>query len=172
MFILYLSFFSLFPFILFSINFLFSFEKVITLSLSLDFIFFFASLLQVDKLLCFLKLYFELDYIWIGWKNPTSASGLFFFFFFHAFVRLMVIGHALCNEQQQQNLTFLTLFSQSMHIMYCSRTHKFHFSATFSLKIDPTVLFTYLKIILLQYFSVSIFSFQLYPNGPSIDIYK
>ena len=41
-------------------------------------------------------------------------------------------------------------------------THKFHFSATFSLKISPTVLFTHLKIILLQYFSV--FSFQLYPN--------
>ena len=28
------------------------------------------------------------------------------------------------------------------------------------------VLFTHLKIILLQYFSVFSFSFQLYPNGP------
>ena len=36
--------------------------------------------------------------------------------------------------------------------VYCSRTHKFHFSATFSLKMGPTVLFTHLKIILLQYF--------------------
>ena len=50
--------------------------------------------------------------------------------------------------------------------MHYSWTHKFHFSATFSLKSGPTVLFTYLKIILLQYFLV--FSFQLYPNGPLI----
>ena len=48
--------------------------------------------------------------------------------------------------------------------MHYSRTHKFHFLATFLLKMGPTVLFTHLKIILLQYFSV--FSFQLYPNGP------
>ena len=47
-----------------------------------------------------------------------------------------------------------------MHIVYCSRTHKFHFSATFSLKMGPTVLFTHFKIILLQYFSVFSFSFQ------------
>ena len=49
--------------------------------------------------------------------------------------------------------------------MYYSWTHKFHFLATFSLKMDSTVLFTHLKIILLQYFLVFIFSFQLYPNG-------
>ena len=36
--------------------------------------------------------------------------------------------------------------------MYCLRTHKFHFSAIFSLKMNLTVLFTYLKIILLQCF--------------------
>ena len=44
--------------------------------------------------------------------------------------------------------------------MHCSQTHKFHFSTTFSLKMDPTVLFTNLKIILLQCFSVFNFSFQ------------
>ena len=31
-------------------------------------------------------------------------------------------------------------------------THKYHISATFSLKMDPTILFTHLKIILLQCF--------------------
>ena len=36
--------------------------------------------------------------------------------------------------------------------MYCSRTHIFHFSATFLLKTGPTILFTHLKIILLQCF--------------------
>ena len=57
-------------------------------------------------------------------------------------------------------LTFLprTVFSCTVH-----GPHKPHFSATFSLKMGPTVLFTHLKIILLQCFSV--FSFQLYPNG-------
>ena len=37
-------------------------------------------------------------------------------------------------------------------------TYKFHFSATFSLKISLTALFTYLKIILLQCFQFSVFS--------------
>ena len=54
------------------------------------------------------------------------------------------------------------LFLWTMHGVHCSQTHKFHFSAIFSLKMDFAVLFTHLKIILLQYFSV--FSFQLYPN--------
>ena len=53
-----------------------------------------------------------------------------------------------------------------MHTVHYSRTHKFHFSVTFSLKMSPTVLFTHLKIILLQCFLV--FSFQLYPNGPLV----
>ena len=44
--------------------------------------------------------------------------------------------------------------------MHCLWTHKLHFSTTFSLKMNLTVLFTYLKIILLQCFSVFSFSFQ------------
>ena len=36
--------------------------------------------------------------------------------------------------------------------VYCLQTHKFHFSATFSLKMGPTALFTHLKNILLQCF--------------------
>ena len=60
------------------------------------------------------------------------------------------------------------LFPPVQHKFYCLRTHKFHFSETFSLKMGPAILFTHLKIILLQYFSVSIFNFQLYSNGPLI----
>ena len=52
---------------------------------------------------------------------------------------------------------FLSVNSVSVH---CLRTHKFHFSATFSLKMGPTVLFTHLKINLLQYFQFSVFSFN------------
>ena len=44
--------------------------------------------------------------------------------------------------------------------MYCLRIHKYHFLSTFLLKIGLTILFTHLKIILLQCFSVFSFSFQ------------
>ena len=68
------------------------------------------------------------------------------------------------HEQQLQSLTFLTFFSQSVHTVHCLWTHKFHFLAIFSLKMGPMILFTYLKIILLQYFLIFNFNFQLYPN--------
>ena len=47
---------------------------------------------------------------------------------------------------------FLTKSTVNSAPMHCSWTHKFHFSVTFSLKISHTVLFTHLKIILLQCF--------------------
>ena len=46
-------------------------------------------------------------------------------------------------------VNFFTVNSISVH---CLRTHKLHFSVTFSLKMDTTVLFTHLKIISFQYF--------------------
>ena len=90
----------------------------------------------------------------------------FFFFFFFFCTRLWDCGYCSCTVQWTvaTKFDFFIFFSQSVHIVHCSWTHKFHFSATFSLQMGPTVLFTHLKIILLQYFSV--FSFQLYPNGP------
>ena len=94
----------------------------------------------------------------------------FFFSFFSFFfcTRLWDCGYCSCTVQWTvaAKFDFSIFFSQSVHIVHCSWTHKFHFSVTFSLKSGPTVLFTYLKIILLQYFLV--FSFQLYPNGPLI----
>ena len=50
---------------------------------------------------------------------------------------------------QPQHLTKSSVKSAFVH---CSWTHKFHFSVTFSLKIGLTILFTHLKIILLQCF--------------------
>ena len=90
-----------------------------------------------------------------------AFSILFFFFFLHSFVRptQLLFIHSSCK---------VWLFPLFQHKLYCLRTHKFHTSATSSLKMGPTLLFTHLKIILLQYFSVSIFIFQLYPNGPLI----
>ena len=75
-----------------------------------------------------------------------------FLFFFHVFWdKFYCYDYCSCivHEQQPQSLTCETIFSQSVHIVYCLRTHKFYFSATFSLKMGPTVLFTHLKIILL-----------------------
>ena len=57
---------------------------------------------------------------------------------------------------QPHYLTKSTVNSAPMH---CSLTHKFHFSATFSLKMGPTVLFTHLKIIFYNVFSFN-FRFQ------------
>ena len=69
------------------------------------------------------------------WIQIIVASAFllcdFFFFFQPAFV------------------DFSTFNSTSV---YCSQTQKFHFSATFSLKMGHTALFTHLKIILLQCF--------------------
>ena len=85
------------------------------------------------------------------------------------------LGSAFCASQHVyvspffflvEKFDFSTYFQSHVGPVHCSQTHKFHFSTTFSLKMDPTVLFTYLKIIFLQYFSVFNFSFQLYSNGP------
>ena len=86
----------------------------------------------------------------------------FFFFFSRVLERFGCCGYCLCTVQWTvaANFDFSNFFDQSQHIVYCSRTHKFHFSATFSLKMGPTILFTYLKIISLQCFSVFNFSFQ------------
>ena len=65
---------------------------------------------------------------------------------------------------------YLTQSTGNSVFMHCSRTHKFHFSVTFLLKMGLTALFTHLKIILLQCFqfqfsvSVTISSIQTDPK--------
>ena len=53
-----------------------------------------------------------------------------------------------------EKFDFSINFQPHVGSMHCLQTHKFHFSAIFSLKMGLTVLFTHLKIILLQCFSV------------------
>ena len=77
-------------------------------------------------------------------------------------------------------LFFFPLFSHFSAFrdkFYCSRTvhgthnHFIQKKYIYILKMRPTALFTYLKIILLQYFQFSVFSFtknKLYPNGPIV----
>ena len=91
-----------------------------------------------------------------GSTKPTSAFHKLRFcspFFFHAFWSNAVTVHWTVTA----NVDFSVVNSTSV---YCLWTHKFHFSVTFSLKMGPTALFTHLKIILLQCFSVFSFSFQ------------
>ena len=54
-----------------------------------------------------------------------------------------------------EKFDFSTNFQPHVGPVHCSRTHKFYFSATFSLKMGPTVLFT-----LKNYFVIMFFSFQ------------
>ena len=48
-----------------------------------------------------------------------------------------------------EKFDFSTNFYPHVCPVHCLQTHKFHFSAIFSLKMSPAVLFTHLKIILL-----------------------
>ena len=91
--------------------------------------------------------------VWVG-LYPTLRCVSVFFFFFTRF-HLEYCGYCSLNSNRNCWLSDVN----SAH-MYCSRTHKLHFLSTFSLKMGPTILFTYLKIILLQCFSVFSFSFQ------------
>ena len=58
-------------------------------------------------------------------------------------------------------VNFSTVNSVSVH---CSRTHKYYFLTTFSLKMGLTTLFIHLKIILLQCFQFQ--QNKFYPNRP------
>ena len=87
-------------------------------------------------------------------KNPAFCLSRFAFFFF--FKIFFIQPHHLIKS------------SVNSAFVHCSWTHKFHFLATFSLKMSHTTLFTHLKIIFVTVFSVSIFSFsnnKLNPNG-------
>ena len=58
------------------------------------------------------------------------------------------------------NCWLFSLFISSVGPWIVYGTHKSHFLVTFSLKLGPTILFTHLKIILLQCFQFSVFSFS------------
>ena len=82
----------------------------------------------------------------------------FFFFFWHAFLTNFFTVQSLLR------LLFMNsnhnIWLSSMYGVHCLRNHKLHFLVTFSLKMGPMILFTHLKIILLQCFSVFSFGFQ------------
>ena len=80
----------------------------------------------------------------------TFTFQLFFVFFGHSkTVHVLFMIVQLLIRSSVNNI--------SVHYLW---THKLHVSITFSLKIGPTILFTHLKIIFLQYFQFSVFSFS------------
>ena len=84
--------------------------------------------------------------------NLTSAFCVAFIYLFIYFLVSCSRGHRILFMNSSR--TFLT-FHHFFYIsgsQYCSWFHKYHFSATFSLKMGFTILFTHLKIILLQCF--------------------
>ena len=80
--------------------------------------------------------------------NLTSAFCVAFIYFLVSCSRGQWI---LFMNSSRTFLTFHHFFYISGS-QYCSWFHKYHFSATFSLKMGFTILFTHLKIILLQCF--------------------
>ena len=103
-------------------------------------------------------------WVWIRLLRFAFTFLLFFFFFF-SFLPLLLrtrLGdkQLLFMNSSHILLTFQPLLSVSWVPWIVHGTHKLHFSEIFSLKIGPTVLFTHLKIILLQYFQFSVFSFS------------
>ena len=96
----------------------------------------------------------------MDWDENFCVCVFFFFFMlFWAFLVLRLL-FMHCSMNSSRKLWLFKFFYRSVHIVYCLWTHKFHFSATFLLQMGPTVLFTHLKIISLQCFSVFSFSFQ------------
>ena len=104
----------------------------------------------------------RLDSLKLRLRLWQAAFSFFFFFFLFSFLLSRVLekcNYCSCivHWTVAVNVDFSIVNSASVH---CLRIHKFHFSVTFLLKMGPTVLFTHLKIILLQCFQFSVFSFS------------
>ena len=118
--------------------------------------------------------------VWI-WRIrfPLLRFSFSFFFFFLARV-IGDKGYCSCtvHEQQPKFLTFQPFSAHQWVSCTVHWTHKFYFSITFSTKMGPMALFTYLKIILLQCFQFSVFNFskissiQIDPQLLSCQLFK
>ena len=105
----------------------------------------------------FYPIYYEAVWIHVAFSFLRFPFLFYFILFFSRIFPHKLLLFIIVHEQQPQLLTKPSKNRASVH---CSQAHKFHFSAIFSLKMGPTVLFTYLKIILLQCFQFSVFNFS------------
>ena len=88
------------------------------------------------------------------------AFGVCVFFLYASVSLWLLFMYCLMNSSRKFWLFYF--FSQSMHIMHYLWTHKFYFSVIFSLKMCSMILFTHLKIILLQHFLIFNFQFSIF----------
>ena len=89
----------------------------------------------------------------------------FFFFFSISNKKTSLTLHPVNKESTKKAKTSrnqTTMINQHRQVQQDPQTSLF---SNFFIKTGPTELFTLLKIILLQCFQFSVFSFQLYPNG-------
>ena len=87
----------------------------------------------------------------------SESTFVFYPFFFGTRFRRFKHCYGYCLWIVAATFDYSPVNSASVH---CLRTHKLHFSTTFLLKMGLTVLFTHLKIILLQCFQFSVFNFR------------
>ena len=98
----------------------------------------------------------DLGWVWIArLVFGVYVFPSFFFFFLHAFVSLRLL-FMYCSMNSSCKLWLSIFFSQSVHIVHYLWTHKFHFSAIFSLKNGSHgTIYTFKN-----YFATVFFSFQ------------
>ena len=126
---------------------------------------------EIDGLTIFqiLKLTYHVTWhivsVWI--QRLLHFAFFVFCFLFFVFAAAHVSGVKFhCSWTVAIYIWLFSSFSSHSWVPYTvHETHKLHFSVTFSLKIGLTTLFTNLKIILLQVFSIFSKN-KLYPNGP------
>ena len=99
---------------------------------------------------------YHLVSVWIGiicvCDLSFAFSFLFFFFFGMRFRKQISLLWPLFINSSRTIWLFSHISAHQWVPCTVHKTHKPHFLAIFLLKIGPTVLFTHLKIILLQYF--------------------
>ena len=98
-----------------------------------------------------------------------SIINLFLYSYIFINLSLMVyviIGISLDTTFFPQCLRLCYLMRFLVGLMHYSWDPQIFFLAKTTLKLGPTILFTHLKIILLQCFQFSVFSNKWYPNRP------
>ena len=113
--------------------------------------------LQIEMVIYMSKLLqFLINILCVCLDSKSAFPSCVFIFIFFLFSRVLeYCGYCSMNSNRKCWLSAVN----SVHMHY-SRTHKFHFLSIFSLKMGFTALFTHLKIILLQCFQFSVFSFS------------
>ena len=97
------------------------------------------------------------EYVGIHFVVSHQRFTLFFSFLFFSFLACVSEVCGYCSWIVPANVDYSIVNSASLN---CLQIHKYHFLTISSLKMDPTVLFKHLKVILLKCFQFSVFNFS------------